>query len=81
MALTSEQQASVDMAIAIETSRAEGQATAQAASDAKRIKLEALRLAKEVLIENARYKSVDSRDVTATDITTFATTLTTYINS
>jgi hypothetical protein len=81
MALTTEQQASVDMAIAIEAARAEGQATAQAIADAKRTKLEALRLAKEVLIENARYKSVDSRDVSASDITTFATTLNTYINS
>ncbi len=77
MALTTEQQATVDIAIAIETSRANG----QAAADAKHAKLEAVRLAKEVLIENARSKAVDSRDVTAADITQFAGTLITYINS
>lgn len=77
MALTTEQQQTVDVAIAIETSRANG----QAAADASRAKLEAVRLAKEVLIENARNKPVDSRDVTAADITAFAATLITYINT
>lgn len=77
MALTTEQQQQVDVAIAIETSRANG----QAAADAKHVKLEAVRLAKEVLIENARSKAVDSRDVSAADITQFAGILITYINS
>jgi hypothetical protein len=77
MALTTEQQQTVDVAIAIETSRASG----QAAAEASRARLEAVRLAKEVLIENARNKPVDSRDVTAADITAFAATLITYINT
>ena len=44
-------------------------------------KLEAIRLAKEVLIENARSKPVDSRDVSAEEIATFAATLTSFTNS
>jgi len=53
----------------------------QLAIVAKQAKLEAVRLAKEVLIENARSKPVDSRDVTAQQITAFADTLTNYVAS
>jgi len=77
MALTPEQQANVDMNDAMETSRHANQMALQA----KQAKLEAVRLAKEVLIENARSKSVDSRDVAAADITAFAGTLVAYIES
>jgi|APGre2960657404_1045060.scaffolds.fasta_scaffold08822_2 hypothetical protein len=77
MALTTEQQAQVDIAIAIDTSRN----TQQAASEAKRTKLEAIRLAKETLIENARSKPADSREVTAADITAFADVLVASINA
>ncbi len=77
MALTTEQQAQVDVAVAIETSRA----TQQAAAEAKRTKLEAIRLAKETLIENARSKPADSREVTAADITAFADALVASINA
>ena len=76
MAFTPDQQAQVDIAIAIETSR-----SAQAAvADAKRAKLEAVRIAKEVLLENARTKPVDARDISAADITAFADSLVTYVN-
>lgn len=75
MALTPEQQAQVDVHAAIENVRIAG----QAASDARRERLEAVRLAKEVLIENARSKPVDARDVNAADITAFANTLVAYI--
>ena len=44
-------------------------------------KMELIRLAKEILVENARIKAVEERDVTAADITAFADTLLTYINS
>jgi len=77
MALTTEQQAQVDIQTAVENVRH----TNQMASEAKRAKLEAVRLAKEVLIENARSKPVDSRDVTAADITAFAQTLVAYISA
>ena len=49
MALTPEQQAQVDIQMAIETARAAN----QVASEGRREKLEAVRLAKETLIENA----------------------------
>lgn len=77
MILTVEQQAQLDIAIAIETSRAAQQAAAQA----KITKLEAIRLAKETLLENARSKPADFREVTAADITAFADALVASINA
>jgi len=77
MALTTEQQAQVDVQVEIENARHAN----QMASQAKHAKLEAVRLAKEVLIENARSKAVDSRDVAAADITAFAGTLVAYIDA
>lgn len=88
MALTAEQQAQVDFQIAIaqannvnqkelETLRHQNQVVV----DSKRAKLDLVRIAKEVLVENNRSKPVDSRDVTAADITAFATTLEAYVNS
>jgi hypothetical protein len=53
----------------------------QMAAEAKRAKLEAVRLAKETLIENARSKPVDTREVTAADITAFAAALEAYVNA
>ena len=48
--------------------------------DARRSKLEAIRIAKETLIENRRSQPVDAREVTASDITAYANSLVTYIN-
>ena len=76
MALTAEQQAQVDIQLAIEIARH----TNQMQAEAVRAKLEAIRLAKETLIENARSKPVDARDVSAADIQAFAQTLVSYIN-
>jgi hypothetical protein len=77
MALTTEQQAQVDIQTAVENVRHANQSIV----DRRRVKLEAVRLSKEILIENARSKPVDSRDVAATDVIAFATTLITYIES
>lgn len=77
MALTEEQQAHIDMQNATEAVRHANQLELES----RRAKLEAIRLAKEVLIENARSKPVDSRDVSAPDIQAFAQTLVVYINS
>jgi hypothetical protein len=77
MALTTEQQAQVDVQLAVEADRFEK----QAALEAKRAKLEALRMAKETLAENNRSKPADSREVTAADITAFADALITYVNA
>lgn len=76
MALTADQQAQVDIQLALENARHANQMQAEIA----RVKLEAVRLAKETLIENARSKPVDSRDVSAADIQAFAQTLVSYIN-
>ena len=73
MALTTDQQDQIEFATAM--------ATANSANEVRRARLEAVRLAKETLIENARSKSVDERDVTAADIATFAAALTAYIDA
>jgi hypothetical protein len=88
MALTPEQQTSIEyqqqLAIAqalsqteLEKLRHENQMVLQA----KQTKLEAVRLAKETLLENARSKPVDSREVTAADIASFASALEAHINA
>ena len=77
MALTTEQQAQVDYNDAMEAGRHANQMALQA----KQTKLEAVRLAKETLIENARSKPVSERDISATDVTAFADTLVAYVNA
>ena len=77
MALTTEQQDTIDFVNANEA----GRRAHEIAMEAKRAKLETIRLAKETLIENARSKAVDSRDVAAADITAFAQTLVAYIDA
>ena len=74
---TIEQQVQIDVANAIETVRHANQLEYQA----KINKLETIRLAQQTLIENARSKPVDARDVTAADITAFADTLMASINA
>ena len=74
---TPEQQSQVDVQIAIENARHANQLEMQT----KQAKLEAIRLAKETLIENARSKPADARDVTAADITAFADALVASINA
>ena len=78
MALSPEMQAQVDQQNAIEDNRAAN----QAASEAKRAKLEALRIAKEVLVENRRTKTAaEAVDIEDADITNFAAALTVFVNS
>lgn len=62
------------------TAIAKANTDAVAAAAVKQARLEAIRMAKETLLENARSKPVDSRDVTAADITAFADTLLAYVN-
>ncbi len=74
MALTAEQQADVDFNEAIRAGDRE--------QEAKRIKLDALRMAKEILVENRRTQSAaEATDITAADIQTIADSLTSYVNS
>ena len=77
MALTTEQQSQVEMNDAMEATRHANQMALQT----KQTKHEAIRMAKDVLIENARSKPADSREVTAADITAFANTLVAAINA
>ena len=77
MALTPEQQMQIDIQLTIENARHAN----QMATEAKRAKLEAVRIAQVTLIENARSKPVDSRDVTAADITAFAQALVAYVEA
>jgi hypothetical protein len=77
MTLSDDQQVQVDIQIAVENARHANQLVIQA----KQAKLEAVRLAQQTLIENSRSKAVDSRDVAATDITAYASTLTAYIDA
>jgi hypothetical protein len=81
------QQTNNDLQLQLETARYDNQLEFENARhanqqqlEAQRAKLEAIRLAKETLIENARSKPADSRDVTAADITAFAATLVNYVN-
>lgn len=78
MALTPEMQAQVDMQAAIEANRA----ATQAAQEAARAKLEAVRMAKDILVENRRTKpAAEASDITVAAITTMANELASYINS
>ena len=77
MALSAEQQAEVDKLNAIEDNRSSNIAV----QEAKRAKLDALRMAKDILVENARSKPVDERDITADAVVAFATTLVAYADS
>ena len=47
----------------------------------RRAKLEAVRLAKEALLQNKLSQPVDSREVTAADIQAYAETLVAYIDA
>ena len=78
MALSPEMQAQVDQQNAIEDNRAAN----QAAAEGKRAKLEALRIAKEVLVENRRTKTAaEAVDIEDADITNFAAALTSFVNN
>ncbi|MBP04346.1 MAG: hypothetical protein CMA72_06135 [Euryarchaeota archaeon] len=74
MALTAEQQAEVDLQEAMRSGDRE--------QEAKRVKLEALRMAKEIVVENRRTQSAaEATDITAESIQAIADSLTTYVNS
>jgi ATP-dependent protease HslVU (ClpYQ) ATPase subunit len=95
MALTAEQQAEIQLDIdrqlyrinaeiaagiyEKESQRDLARSTQNAANETRRNKMELVRIAKEVLVENNRSKPVDSRDLSADDITTFAETLLVYV--
>lgn len=55
--------------------------TNQLRAENNRNRLEAVRLAKEILVENARNKPVEESTVSVDDVITFADKLITYINA
>jgi hypothetical protein len=77
MALTAEQQAQLELETALENARTE----ARMLERGKDQKLEALRIAQAVILENYRNADAGAADMTAEQITAFATTLVTYVNS
>jgi hypothetical protein len=78
MALTPEMQAQVDMQNAIEDNRSTNQST----QEAKRAKLDTLRMAKEILVENRRTQAAaDATDITSSAINTLAGELEAHLNS
>ena len=77
MALTAQQLSEIEYTTAIV---AANNATALS-TQSKNHKLELVRLARDVLIENARSKPADSRDVSAEDIIAFADTLVDYVDA
>jgi hypothetical protein len=75
MALTEDPQGFFDAQRAIEDERRAQEAAAQK----RQTKIELVRLAKEVLLENARNQPMDYSAITATEITSFAEELVQYI--
>jgi hypothetical protein len=76
MAFTDEQQAQVDIAIAVDNGRYQNQQNSERLS----MRLETIRLAKETLIENSRSLPAGTRSVSASDIVNFALALENHIN-
>lgn len=88
MALTAEMQAELDyqaaldeMRIANQTAFEAARAQSQAEADSKRTKLEALRMAKEIVMENYRTSPANSEPVSSESITSMADTFISYVNS
>lgn len=83
MALTADQQAQIDIQLAILAQQQTNQLAFEAVRHAnhlaittKQQEIDAVRVAQSVLIENARSKPVNEREITPADITTFANALT-----
>tara|TARA_R110000803_G_scaffold188056_1_gene250420 strand:- start:78 stop:314 length:237 start_codon:yes stop_codon:yes gene_type:complete len=78
MALTEEMQMQVDLQKAIEAARTE----ANAGIELKQQKMEAIRVAQNVIFENRRVKMASEvTDVTSSDITDLANELISFVNS
>ena len=76
MALTAEQQVQIDYEKAMESARTE----ARMVERSREHKLEALRVAQAVVLENYRNADAGAPDITAEQITTFATSLAAFVN-
>jgi hypothetical protein len=81
MALTAEQQAQVDVQIAIQTAIEDKRHENNIAMINKNQKFETLRMAKDILIENSRTLPVESRQVTTANVIVIANELLNYSNT
>ena len=93
MALTAEQQAEIQLEIDKQVFRLNAEAAAgisareqarDAAHEAARLverRMEAVRLARDILMENNRNKPTGERGITAADVTTFADAIVNYIQN
>lgn len=77
MALTTEQQAQIDFEKAMEAARTE----ARMVERSREHKLEALRVAQAIVLENYRNADAGAPDITAEQVTTFAASLTAFVNA
>lgn len=78
MALTEEQTSQVELETAMNTARI----TTAAASRAEDNKLQLLRMAKEILVENRRTQAAaEATDITSSAVTTLAGELNTFVTS
>ena len=76
MALTAEQQAEVDL----ENAKASSRQAHELAMETRRNRMEVMRVARDTLTENRRREPADSRAISASDITTYADSLLSYVN-
>ena len=81
MAFTTEQQAQIDMQIAVQTAAINAQAAASAVETVKQRRLQCLNIAHTTLLENKRNLPVEQRQITPADITAFADSLNNYVNA
>ena len=77
MALTTEQQAELELQAAMENSRTDEQLRLES----RRGKLSAVQIATNMLVHNRLDQAAGSREITASEVTAFADTLVTYIES
>jgi len=77
MAITPEQQSDIDVQEVMDNARH----VRLMETETFRARMEAIRLAKDVLIENNRNLPVGEREVSAADITAYATTLLGFVNN
>ena len=85
MALTAEQQAEIQLEVDRQAFRLNAEAEAgiyakEQIRGATERRMEAIRIARDILMENDRNKPTGERGIAASDVTTFADSLITYIN-
>ena len=80
MAFTPEQQLQIDLQVAPQMVVENVRQTNLLEIENRRAKLDMVRLARDTLIENSRSKPVDSREVSAEDVKSYAQVLMNYVN-